>query len=64
MTISVGGLTLTPTRVALSLISNSISLKITFLNKVHGVPKRHNFVKIVITKSHGRAKKIKRDILE
>lgn len=36
MTISVGGLTLTPTRVALSLISNSISLKKTFLNKVHG----------------------------
>ena len=33
MTISVGGLTLTPTRVALSLISNSISLKKHFRTK-------------------------------
>ena len=41
MTISVGGLTLTPTRVALSLISNSISLKRTFLKKVHGARHRN-----------------------
>lgn len=65
MTISVGGLTLTPTRVALSLISNSISLKKKLWNfRTKFMVPRMIVRKIVITKSHVRVKKIKRDILE